>query len=203
LVDPGDDPPEGATPKEREAWRRDRERFLTENFKHLPAAPAKVDPTDKRLQELRRHHGRFMEMHSPMKASIWLALLRPAKDILHDAEMSRRFQEAQAGGKPGEYVAPSQPAIIEIGQQLVAQALRGDVSAIDRISDRIEGKAGLRAGDEDPDDPAKRKQTQDITERVIRALTKGRIDSNKPGDDAKAITDVKVIEPEPLDKLVE
>ena len=30
-------------------------------------------------------------------------------------------------------------------------------------------------GDEDPDDPAKRKQARDITERVIRSLTERRI----------------------------
>ncbi len=183
--------PDNATPKEREKWRRDNEMFMTGGFQKLPprGEVAKVDPTDKRLRELRSDHHRFMELHSPMKAAVWLALLLPAKDVLHRAEMTRRFRLAQQGVNAGEFMAPDQPSIVEIGNQLVAAALGGDVTAIDRVADRIEGKAGLRIGEEAEDDPAKRRQTQDITERVIRQLTKGRLET--PADEAKVI-DVEV-----------
>lgn len=183
---------DGATPAEREKWRRDNEMFMTGGFKKLPprGEVAKVDPTDKRLRELRSEHHRFLDMHSPMKASLWLALLLPAKDVIHKAEMSRRFRMAQQGQDAGDFIAPDQPSIIEIGNQLVAAALGGDVTAIDRIADRIEGKAGLRVGDEAEDNPDKRRQAQEITERVIRNLTKGRLDA--AGDDAKVV-DVEAV----------
>lgn len=189
--DPGPEP-EGATPKEREAWRRANEKFLTDGGKPgVSQTPAKIDPSDQRLKALRREHNRFLDLRNPMKASIWLALLRPAKDVIHDTEMSRRFTLAQQGIAVGEYIAPDRPSIVEIGQRLVAAALAGDVTAIDRIADRIEGKAGLRVGDEDESDPAKRKQTQDIVERTIRELTDRRIDAKMPGSGAKII-DVEV-----------
>lgn len=174
--DPGPSPPLDATPKEREAWRRDNERFLTENFvKGTSNAPATVDPTDRRLLAMRRDHTKFLDVHSPMKASLWLALLRGSKDVIHDAEQMRRYQEAQKGRDAGQYKLPDTPAIIDIGNQMVAAALGGDTAAIERIAERIEGRVGLRQGDEDPDDPAKRRQASDITERVVRALTRGRL----------------------------
>lgn len=189
--------PEGATPQQREKWRRDNELFATEGFRPLPpkGAVTKVDATDKRLREMRGEHMRFLEMHSPMKAALQFALLRPAKDVIHGAEMSRRFRLAQTGINAGEFVAPEQPAIVEIANQLVAAALSGDVTAIDRIADRIEGKAGLRMGDESEDSPDKKKQAQEITARVIRQLTQGRLDAtDRPGDDAKVVDVVPIDE---------
>jgi hypothetical protein len=168
----------------------DNERFLTEGFKHLPAEPAKVDATDARLKLLRGEHSRFLELRSPMKASIWLALLRPTKAVLHDVEMQRRFVAAQQGLSAGEFVAPDVPAIVQIGNQLVARAMEGDMTAIAQIGDRIEGKAGLRVGDADEDDPARQKQSQQITEDIMRRLVGKRLGEKKPGDDANVI-DVK------------
>lgn len=178
--------PDNATPKEREKWRRDTENFMTNGFQKLPppGEVTKVDPTDARLKLLRGEHQRFLDLHSPMKAALWLALLLPAKTVLHQAEMSRRYRMAQQGIDAGEFVAPEQPSIMEIGTQLVAAALAGDVTAIDRVADRIEGKAGLRLGDESEESPERRKQTQEITERVIRNLTRGRIEAS---DSAKVI----------------
>lgn len=156
--------------------------------------PAQIDPTDKRLQALRKEHHRFLDLHSPMKAAIWLALLRPEREIIHDAEMSSRYYEAQRLGVDGRaHTAPNRPSIIGIAQRLVASALLGDISAIDRIADRIEGKAGLRVGDEDEGDPAKRKQASDITERVIRQLTERRIADITPTDKSHVI-DVEATE---------
>lgn len=189
IEDPGPEP-QVATPEEREAWRKANERFLTEGHKKgVSQKPAKIDPTDKRLRDLRREHNRFLELRSPMKASLWLALLRPAKDVIHDVEMTRRFALAQQGINAGEYVAPERPSIVEIGQRLVAAALGGDVTAIDRIADRIEGKAGLREGDEDEGSPERRKQVQDTVEQVITLLTKNRVDAKA---DNATIVDVEV-----------
>lgn len=193
ILDPGPEPPPGTDSIVRERWRKDNERFLTEGGRAgVSDLPANVDSTDRRLQKLRQEHHRFLDLHSPMKAALWLALLRPAKDIIHDAEMTKRFRESQAGLREAGETGPDRPAIVEIGNQLVAAALAGDRAAIADISERIEGRVGLRVGDEDPDDPAKRKQSRDITERVVRALTAGRM-GNKA-----AATDVEVIDVEPV-----
>lgn len=201
IADPGPCP-SGATPKEREKWRRDTERFLTEGGKPgVSQAPAKVDPTDARLKSLRYEHNRFLEMRSPFKAAIWLELLRPEKDVIHDAEMARRFDEAQQGRSAGTFVAPEKPAILGIASRLVASALRGDTAAISQIADRIEGKAGLRVGDEDPDDPAKRKQAQQITDDIIRRLTEKRL-AEKVSDDAHVIdVTAEVVDDSSKDKV--
>lgn len=194
IEDPGP-APENATPAEREAWRKANERFLTEGMRlGVSDLPAKIDPTDKRLQQLRTEHKRFLDLHSPMKAALWLALLRPEKDIVHDAEMSRRYAEAQRFGHDGQaHIAPDRPSIIGIAQRLVASALAGDVAAIDRIADRIEGKAGLRMGDESEDNPERRKQATDITERVIRQLTEKRI-ADMTGTATAKVIDVEAVE---------
>ena len=185
---------EGATPREREAHRKAKELFDTEGFQPLETATPLVDSTDRRLIELRREHAKFMETTSPMKLSIWLALLRKSSDVLHDAEMMRRFRLSQSGAVTGEYTLPETPAIIELGNQLVAAALGGDTAAIEKIAERIEGKAGLRPGDVGEDDPAKRRQTQDIVERVTRIMTRGRLEPEKK------IIDVV---PEPVDTAAE
>lgn len=201
IEDPGP-LPEGATPREREKWRRDNERFLTEGFRKLPTEPAKVDPTDARLKLLAREHARFLELRSPMKASIWLALLRPSKAVLHDVEMQRRYVAAQQGGNPGAFLAPEVPAIVQIGNQLVARALEGDMAAIGQIGDRIEGKAGLRVGDVDEDDPARQRQSQQITEDIMRRLVGKRLGEKKPGDDAAVIdATAETVPPSTEDKI--
>lgn len=200
ITDPGP-LPEGATSKEREQWRRDNERFLAEGFRPLPDVPAKIDATDQRLKLLRAEHTRFLEQRSPFKAAIWLALLRPAKAVLHDVEMQRRFDLAQQGVSAGEFIAPDVPSIVQIGNQIVAGALRGDNAAIAQIADRIEGKAGLRVGDESEDDPARRKQSQQITEDLMRRLVGDRLAARQPGDDANVI-DVKAetVPPAPVEE---
>jgi hypothetical protein len=176
-TDPGPEPA-NATPKERDRWRRAQERFLTDGGKAgVSDLPAKVDPTDKRIAELQADHRNFMSLHSPMKMSLWLALMRPASDIIHDAEMSRRFRADQASpGSGGEHVAPRKPAIVEI--QLVNRALMGDTDAIARIAERIEGRVGVREGDTDPDSPDAQKTAQLITEKLVRALTGKRIEES-------------------------
>ncbi len=177
--DPGPPPPETASTREREAHARADEKFLMEGGKAgVSKVPATVDPTDKRLRELNRDHRAFMNLHSPVKASLWLALLRPAKDVIHDVEMTRRFREAQRGNEEGAYVAPERPSIVELGQQIVAKGLEGDISAIREIAERIEGKAGLRVGDDDPEEPGRKKQTQQIVSSVIAAMTQKRIAEN-------------------------
>ena len=194
--DPGPPPPDTADAKTRDAWRRANEKFLAEGFRKgaaSPALPPNVAATDRRLQELRREHTKFLETNSPMKASLWLALLRPSASVLHDAEMMRRFRAAQAGGEPCDYT-PETPAIIDIGNQQVALALAGDAAAISQIADRIEGKAGLRTGDEGEDDPGRRRQAADIAARVVRQMTDARLGADRDAGHAAKIIDVDPVD---------
>lgn len=170
--------PEGATPRERESHRRATERFLTEAGQHVAATQGAADATDRRLLDLRREHTKFMELHSPMRASLWLALQLPTRQVIHRAEMMRRFRDGQRSA--GDAQLDETPAIIDIGNQMVAAALSGDISAIERISERIEGRVGLRQGDTDPEDPKLRRQAQDITERVVRAMNERRLAPSSP-----------------------
>lgn len=191
LQDPGDAPPAGATPKERERWKREREKFLTENFRPLPTERAKVDPTDRRIALMRGEHQRFLEMHSPVTAALQLAALSPAKEVIFKAAQLRRAMAAANGTAIGEYIPPEEPALVLMGYALFEKALQGDTSAITQISDRLEGKPGLRKGDEAEDDPAKRKQQAAIAEAVTRALVEARL--AKPGETA-TVVDAEVVE---------
>lgn len=193
LDDPGP-LPEGADFKTREKHKRATEKFMTEDFKAgVSKVPAKVDPTDQRLQRLRREAGAFMELHSPAKASLWLALQRPVAELISDVEQTRRYAAAQRAGKVRgiEFKAPRQSAIVELGQRLVVQALDGDSTAMGMIMDRIEGKPGLRKGDDDPNDTERRKRQQDLSTALVKALTRDAIATKV--DDAK-IVDVEVEE---------
>lgn len=194
-----DDPgplPDDATPEQRRAHARKSERFLTEGGKAgVSKVPAKLDATDARLKALRKDHVRFLEAHSPAKASIWLALLQPAKEVIHAVDQLDKFTEGQQNGTGGG--SADMPAIIALGQRAVANGLRGDNSAIAAVFERIEGKAGLRVGDEDPDDPAKRKHAADVAERIIRKLTNGRVTIESKVVDAVVIdvvSDDKVVD---------
>lgn len=185
--------PENATPQEREKHRRDTERFLTEGGRPgVSNVPANVDPTDRRLAQLQADHRNFLRDRNPITSALWLALLRPAKDVLHEVEMTRRFTQAQAGINPGgEYIAPARASIVEIAQQLVAKAIGGDVSAIEKISERVEGRTGTRAGDVDPQDQEREKQSEQIVSKLVAKLTGDRVRAEAKVIDVEAT----VVEP--------
>jgi hypothetical protein len=174
--DPGPLPPD-ATPKQREQHRRAEERFLTEGGKAGASdLPANVDPTDRRLALLRKDQREFLRDRNPLTSALWLALLRPTSEVIHDAEQTRRFVRAQAGlGNLGEVKTPRHAAIVEIGNQLVANAINGDTTAIERIAERIEGKVGTRPGDEDPQATERAKQSELVVASLVDKLTKGRL----------------------------
>jgi hypothetical protein len=195
--DPGDVPP--SDPAGRRKWMRDRERFLMEGGKPLPDRGAEnlPDSTDVRLKQLALSHDRFLSAHKPFTDAVALALMRPTNEVLHSAEQVRRFAAAQAGDDVGSYVIPTRPSIVSITEALVAKAILGDTAAITQIAERVEGKAGLRQGDDGEEAPEQRKQAAMISERLIRAMVGDRLSQKTPGDDAKAV--VVDVTPEPLD----
>jgi hypothetical protein len=173
--DPGPKPV-NATPKEMEAWRRANEMFAAEGFQKLPTEKPKIDATDDRLKQLKRDHLKFLEKNNPFTDALWLALLRDASSVLYDSEMTRRYMQSIATGerRPGVVDAPHRPSIVVLAEQLVAQGLRGDAAAIEKIAERVEGKTGLRRDDIDPEDPKRQRQSREIVEGVVRAMTEAR-----------------------------
>jgi hypothetical protein len=193
--------PEGATPAERREWSRKNELFCTEGFKKLPPRDQvpKIDHTDQRLKQLRRDHQQFLAMRSPFKAALWLALSLPAKDVIHKAEMTRRFILAQKGElEAGQaFVAPEDLTIVELTNLLAARGLGGDLTAIEQIATRIEGKAGARVDDVDSEDTAAKQKLHTVTENLVALLTNAAMkEVPKRGDDAK-VFDVEVVDKEP------
>lgn len=189
--DPGPRP-ENATPDEIERWRKANEKFLMEGGQTLPTTRPKIDATDERLKQLRREHVRFLERMNPMTDALWLALLRDGRDVLADAAEMERF--ANAVGTSEVVNAPEGPAIVAIATRLAASAIRGDNSAIAQIAERIEGKAGLRRGDVDPNDPLVARKSQEIIDAVTRQLTAARLEQRKDDiiDTTAKFVDVEV-----------
>lgn len=190
--DPGPKP-ENATPRELEVWRRANENFLTEGRRPLTKERPKIDATDERLKELKKDHVKFLEKMNPMTDALWLALLKRGQDVLLDVELFDRYQASiMRGGSRREVEAPEIPAIMLIAERQVANAIRGDNAAAAAIADRIEGKPGLRAGDNDPDDPDQIRKRRAVVEDVVRTLTDQRLrDKLAAAEDAR----VTVIEP--------
>jgi hypothetical protein len=197
--DPGPKP-ENPTPEELEKWRIANEKFLMEGGQKLPAGRPKIDHTDERIKIMRRDHVKFLERINPFTDALWLALLRDEGATLLDEELSLRYQRAIAGGSATVADAPHRPTIVGIANQLAARALRGDMAAIAQIAERIEGKAGLRRGDIDPDDPVRERKTRAIVEDTVRALTDKRI---KEREEEAIDVKVKVVVPESREAKIE
>jgi len=163
-----DTPPPPSTPKSYPEQRRrvvEQERRLTEGGRHV--AVGEADTTEHHLRKLAREHQRFLNLHSPFKASLWLALLRPTGDVIADA---RRELAAESSDDPTEPRA-SRPAIVVLGEVAVAKALLGDVSAISIIAERIEGKVGSRKGDHDDDELRVQRQVSTTLAKVVELMT--------------------------------
>lgn len=185
--DPGPRP-EKATPKELEAWRRANEKFLTEGGRPLPTERPKIDATDERLKELTRDHKRFLEKMNPATDALWLALLRRSQDVLADVAAFERLDRVNRLGLKEVVDTPEKPAIVLIAERQVANAMRGDNAAIQAIAERIEGKPGLRAGDNDPDDPEQVRRRRAVVEDVVRTLTDQRLrDKIAAAEDAHVV----------------
>lgn len=179
-----------------------------------PATPGRILPGNTvmmqqlgdHLAKLSQDHRKFLEAKHPLTASIWLALMRPAGDVVRAQADIVRIREAgpesaqnvnngtEAPEEPDERNpahAPSQaerPAILLLGEALVAQALLGSEKAVAQIADRIEGKVGVRKEDQDPESAARRQDMQAFMEAMARTWHAA---AAQPGDRA-AVVDANV-----------
>ena len=122
-------------------------------------------------------------MRHPAKVALWLALMKPAHEVL--ARAKDGWQPDEEGDGKGV------PAIIALGEAMLARALAGDPSAASQIADRIEGKVGPRAGDVDPAVEVNRATVAATIESLVRVMT-----ASKLG----LVVDVDVIDETPIAK---
>lgn len=175
-----DDPPVPASPSAPPSVQGRRptpveletiEREMTENFgRDRPRLRRAEDATTATLRMLGRDHEQFLAAHHPFTSSLWLALLKPGTDVLARFRRSVLETPPESSDDPDEARA-SPPAIIMLGEAMVAKALMGDTGAQNQIAERIEGKVGTRKNDDDPDDAKHRTMVMGAVEGVVRALT--------------------------------
>ena len=116
-------------------------------------------------------------MKHPAKVALWLALMRPAHEVL---ERAKDGWKPVGQGEDPETVPESErrepvPSIIALGEAMLARALSGDSAAASQILDRIEGKVGPRAGDVDPAVEASRETVAATIEAVVRGFTNAKL----------------------------
>ena len=116
-------------------------------------------------------------MRHPAKVALWLALMRPAHEVL---ERAKDGWKPVGQGEDPETVPESErrepvPSIIALGEAMLARALSGDSAAASQILDRIEGKVGPRAGDVDPAVEASRETVAATIEAVVRGFTNAKL----------------------------
>src|SRR5262245_6546484 len=166
-----EDPGPRAPFEQRERYLRDLELWATEGGR-LNDEPG--DHMARRLAHLDREHKRFLDLHSPVKAAVWLALLRPVGEL------------ADRAGDP------SVSGIVALGEAIVRKALAGDVPAFSQISDRIEGRVGVRQGDVDPAQADRAQDVAHMIEGVVAALTDAKLEGKLDLDGE--VTDVTPVE---------
>ncbi len=141
------------TPQQRETRHRRQEARAQD------LARSGHDETWAHLQQLEREHKRLLRHNVPVTSALWLALMKPGEDIMqrHVSRM-RRISNAEAApvDDPSEQGPSQVPAIILMGETMVAKALMGDTAAFSHIAERIEGKPGVRKGEETPETQAAR-----------------------------------------------
>jgi hypothetical protein len=166
---PQNDPPEGARP-------------LTETAL-LPDGHAVV------LRDYRLLAG----MRHPVRHALWLALLRSSEELF--ARESLLTTTPDPTTKHPELT--SIPAVMAWAEAAVRKGIRGDMQAWSLVADRIEGKAGLRKDDIDPEEARRRTDVQATIEAVVRGFVDGRL--NDPASHARNITDIEPVAQSPHD----
>ena len=165
-----------------------------EDLNNLDARPSDADAYGQQLAALAADRRRFLAAHHPIKDALHLALQQPAGVLLQRyANTLRAFSAASEAGQPsdepGERSAGTgldvdeRPAIVAYTETMVAKALLGDLSAAALVSDRIEGKPGLRKADLDAETQAQRARVRD----VIGVLVEQMVERRATGDSARII----------------
>jgi hypothetical protein len=132
-------------------------------------------------------------MRHPVKVALWLALMRPAEELMSRESLLTTTPDPTT--KHPELT--SIPAVIAWAEAAVRKGIRGDMQAWSLVADRIEGKAGLRKDDIDPEEARRRTDVQATIEAVVRGFVDGRL--NDPASNARNITDIEPVAQSPHD----
>ncbi len=148
-----------------------------EHFDNLNASP-ESEGYEAQLATLQRDHRRFLTAGHPIKDALHLALQQPAGALLQRyAGVMRAYHAAAAAALPSDDPtersagtadeADMRPAIVAYTETMVAKAILGDLQASALISDRIEGKAGLRRADMDAETEAQRVRVRGVIADLV------------------------------------
>lgn len=189
-----------ATAEQRDRAQREQEQFLTEGgvTGRRPLSLRLDQDEDTTLANLRRlgaDHTRFLRANHPVISSLWLALLGNADQCVSEYRARLRVpaaSESLNSDDPSEAPVEDRSedtGIVALGKAILAKALLGDTTAMNLITERLDGKVGLRKGDEDPDKLAQREAVQEGLAKVVDLLVKAK--HGKPLDlDVEDISDI-------------
>lgn len=167
-----------------------------ESFDNLSVTPAD-DGYAAQLDALARDKRRFLTAHHPIRDALQMALQQPAGVLLQRyADTLRAFTEAQRAPGSDDPTEPSpftdtRPAIVAFTETMVAKALLGDLQASALVSDRIEGKAGLRKADQDAETQAQRERVRSVIGALVESMVESRADRARTIDATATAQDVE------------
>lgn len=157
-----------------------------EDLNNLESRPDEGDYIAQ-LQALAADRRRFLTAHHPIKDALNMALQQPAGILLQRyAATLRAFQEAHNAALPSDETTDGEtqagtaididtrPAIVAFTETQVAKALLGDLQAAALISDRIEGKPGLRKADLDAETQAQRTRIRGVITDLVETMVERR-----------------------------
>ena len=84
----------------------------------------------------------------------------------------------------------SQPRLNVPAAQAVAMACAGNIKAIGLVTERIEGRVGVRRGEAPGEDDSEKNRRQSVIEEIVATLVNARLaegDDAAPGDNAQVI----------------
>ena len=146
--------------------------------------PDDVSPKNlERLRRLREDHEQLFELRQPITAALMTALTQPI-DVLEARAPEFAPEERVLG-------------IDAIAEAMVRKAAKGDSAAFAQIVDRVEGKVGLRKGDEDADVAKQRDIVAATIEATVETMT--RLRTNRQ-DTQPAMIEAQpvVVSPDPV-----
>lgn len=157
--------------------------------------PSSAEGYEAQLAALQADKTRYLVANHPIKDALNIALQQPAGVLLQRyGRTLSAFRDAQAAGlvsdDPTERSVGTaedvddRPAIVAFTETLVAKAVLGDTVSIALVSDRVEGKPGLRKADLDAETAAQRARVRDVIGVLVEQMVERRAGR---GDGARVI----------------
>jgi hypothetical protein len=153
-----------------------------DDIQNLSAQPSD-DGYAQQLAALAADKRRFLAAHHPIRDALNMALQQPAGVLLQRyADTLRAQRDALASApdsddpteRPASADLDTRPAIVAFTETQVAKAILGDLQAAALVSDRVEGKAGLRKADLDAETEAQRQRVRNVIGALVEDMVERR-----------------------------